>query len=81
MNRIEIPALPAPKTALVTGGSGGIGKATAARLAALGTSVVVGYNSRRAAAEMSWRGFSVAGITPCASRLMTRTPLPRPWPK
>jgi 3-oxoacyl-[acyl-carrier protein] reductase len=51
MNRIEIPALPAPKTALVTGGSGGIGKATAARLAALGTSVVVGYNSRRAAAE------------------------------
>ncbi|MCR0985339.1 SDR family NAD(P)-dependent oxidoreductase [Roseomonas populi] len=46
-----IPALSVPKVALVTGASGGIGRATAARLAATGTAVVVGYNSRRAEAE------------------------------
>ena len=51
MTAIEMPALPAPKVALVTGGNSGIGKATAARLAALGSSVVVGYNSRRSLAE------------------------------
>lgn len=51
MTGIEIPALPAPKVALVTGGGSGIGKATAARLAAIGCAVVVGYNSRRALAE------------------------------
>lgn len=51
MASIEIPPLPTPKVALVTGGSSGIGKAIAARLAALGTSVIVGYNSRRALAE------------------------------
>ena len=48
---IEIPALSIPNVSLVTGGGSGIGKATAARLAAMGSTVVVGYNSRRALAE------------------------------
>jgi 3-oxoacyl-[acyl-carrier protein] reductase len=51
MTGIEIPALSIPGVALVTGGGSGIGKATAARLAAMGCAVVVGYNSRRALAE------------------------------
>src|SRR6187551_1350086 len=51
MTGIEIPALSTPKVALVTGASSGIGKAIAARLAAMGCAVVVGYNSRRALAE------------------------------
>jgi 3-oxoacyl-[acyl-carrier protein] reductase len=51
MTGIDIPALAIPKVALVTGGSSGIGRATAARLAALGSTVVVGYNSRQALAE------------------------------
>ena len=51
MTGIEIPALSIPKVALVTGGGSGIGRATAARLAAMGSAVVVGYNSRHALAQ------------------------------
>jgi 3-oxoacyl-[acyl-carrier protein] reductase len=51
MRAIEIPALAVPKVALVTGGGSGIGRASAARLAALGAAVVVGYHSRAALAE------------------------------
>lgn len=61
MTAIDIPALSIPKVALVTGGSSGIGRATAARLAALGSTVVVGYNSRRALAEEVVAGLQGSG--------------------
>lgn len=61
MAGIEIPALPIPKVALVTGGSSGIGKAIAVRLAALGCAVVVGYNSRQEQAEEVVAGLQGAG--------------------
>lgn len=51
MTDIAVPALAIPEVVLVTGGGSGIGAATAARLAALGSTVVVGYNSRSALAE------------------------------
>ena len=58
---IEIPALAIPKVALVTGGGRGIGKATAARLAAIGSAVVVGYNSRSELAEEVVEGLQGTG--------------------
>lgn len=61
MTGIEVPALSIPKVALVTGASSGIGKATAARLAAMGSAVVVGYNSRRELAEEVVEGLHDTG--------------------
>ncbi len=58
---IDIPELAVPRTVLVTGGSSGIGRATAARFAALGSSVVVGFNSRRDAAEAVVAGLEGSG--------------------
>jgi 3-oxoacyl-[acyl-carrier protein] reductase len=64
MTVIEIPSLSIPKVALVTGGNSGIGKAIAARLAAMGAAVVVGYNSRPSLAEEVIEGLQGSGHLP-----------------
>lgn len=61
MSSIDVPALPVPKVALVTGASSGIGKAIAVRLAAAGSAVVVGYNSRKEQADAVVGGLQGSG--------------------
>ena len=72
MAAIEVPALAVPRTVLVTGGSGGIGRAVAARLAAMGSRIAVGYNSRADAAHEVVAG--LAGQGHCAIRIAIDDP-------
>ena len=61
MPLIDMPTLDIPRTALVVGGSGGIGRATAVRLAAAGPRVAVGYNSSREKADEVVSGLQGSG--------------------
>lgn len=60
MSEPEAPADGVSRVALVTGGSGGIGQATAEALAACGHRVAVGYGTNREAAEKAAAG--VGGV-------------------
>ena len=58
----------AGQVALVTGGSRGIGRAIALRLAAAGATVVVNYRENAPAAEETVRLIAAAGGRACAAR-------------
>jgi 3-oxoacyl-[acyl-carrier protein] reductase len=53
----------AGKVAIVTGGSRGIGRATALKLASLGATVVINYNKNQAEAEIVLQAIKEAGGT------------------
>jgi 3-oxoacyl-[acyl-carrier protein] reductase len=60
------PTAPAARVALVTGASGGIGRASAERLAAAGMTVVVHYAGNRSRAEETVATITAAGGTAVA---------------
>lgn len=72
MAGIEVPTLAVPRTVLVTGGSGGIGRAVSARLAELGARIAVGYNARAEVAEDVVSG--LRGDGHCAIRISIEDP-------
>jgi 3-oxoacyl-[acyl-carrier protein] reductase len=59
--RPDEPAYEGPRTAIITGGSRGIGRAVCLELAAAGHFVVIGYKTRRDAAEETLAAVRAAG--------------------